>query len=231
LSNRRHGPGGGLGLVNREMWFCCHSGGNRSPESPARGRGHAFVEFLTELIKDSGLRIRSGVAIGRLRDETSPRRHVPAAMLAVLPNYHPPARGRGQAWRLDSRGTLTRHARVLLSGRTHCHAATAPSLRRCRLTATPATAGVQSPPLGGGGRLLVDSAPGQLKTLDSVSVRNIVATLPYSSTARNDGPSHRRGRGRYALLLRRLAELPSLASGFPRPSGNDGLGSVAGDGG
>ena len=30
----------------------------------------------------------------------------------------------------------------------------------------------------------------QIKTLDSVSVRNIVATLPYSSTARNDGPGH-----------------------------------------
>ena len=46
--------------------------------------------------------------------------------------------------------------------------------------------------------LFVACSPGQLKhapahergTLDSVSVRNIVATLPYSSTARNDGPGH-----------------------------------------
>ena len=38
----------------------CHSGGNRSPES--------FVRFLDKLIKDSGLRIQSGVAIERVRD-------------------------------------------------------------------------------------------------------------------------------------------------------------------
>ena len=38
--------------------------------------------------------------------------------------------------------------------------------------------------------LLVATRRPNIKTLDSVSVRNIVATLPYSSTARNDGPGH-----------------------------------------
>jgi len=36
--------------------------------------------------------------------------------------------------------------------------------------------------------LLFDSAPSQLKTLDSVSEENIIATLPCFPTARNDGP-------------------------------------------
>ena len=61
-----------------------------------------------------------------------------------------------------------------------------------------------------------------IKTLDSVSVRNIVATLPYSSTARNDGPGHfptarndrpspRRGRSSIARHDRpRLSPTPSI---------------------
>ena len=62
--------------------------------------------------------------------------------------------------------------------------------------------------------LLVDSAPAQLKTLDSVSVRNIVATLPYSSTARNDGPSRSRSTYHYAHgLPHRHARI--LLSGHP----------------
>ena len=42
--------------------------------------------------------------------------------------------------------------------------------------------------LSGNPESFFDSSRCQLKTLDSVSVGNKVATLPYSSTARNDGP-------------------------------------------
>ena len=58
----------------------------------------------------------------------------------------------------------------------------------------------------GGGGLLFDSARGQLKTLDSVSVRNIVATLPYSSTARNDGPGIFRSHGIAARCARPIKD-------------------------
>ena len=47
-------------------------------------------------------------------------------------------------------------------------------------------------PLSGRPASLLSSIPRRpnIKTLDSVSVRNSGATLPYSSTARNDGPRH-----------------------------------------
>ena len=67
-----------------------------------------------------------------------------------------------------------------------------------------------------------------IKTLDSVSVRNIVATLPYSSTARNDGPGHFPALAGGSTVTtvraasRRYRYLNTLDSGCRR-SGNGGL--------
>ena len=80
--------------------------------------------------------------------------------------------------------------------------------------------------------LFVVSAPTQLKTLDSVSEENIVATLPcfptarndgprHFPTARNDGPGHRRGRSRFPSPARRFkhgAQAPSFPRSVKRES-------------
>ena len=77
----------------------CQSGDSRNPES--------FVQFLAGSIKDSGLRIQSGVAIERPRGKTNPRRH------ARRP--HSPRRGSPTV----TPGSPHRHARSPLSGRPH----------------------------------------------------------------------------------------------------------------
>ena len=91
----------------------------------------------------------------------------------------------------------TRHARRLLSGRApplrrqpesrvfNCRRVAPTRAGKCRGPSFPQSVKRESRVFAFGGH-----ARAQLKTLDSVSVRNIVATLPYSSTARNDGPGH-----------------------------------------
>ena len=63
--------------LNRRARPNCHSGNSRNPES--------FVQFLIGPIKDSGLRIQSGVAIERLRGGTNPRRLVRLPSVATGP--------------------------------------------------------------------------------------------------------------------------------------------------
>jgi len=65
-----------------------------------------------------------------------------------------------------------------------------------RRFAAPVATGVQS----------LSSIRRGFKTLDSVSVRNIVATLPYSSTARNDGPGIFRPHGIAARCARPIKD-------------------------
>jgi len=125
---------------------------------------------------------------------------------SVASGFRVPTRNCGLDFFAASTVTAARRPHRHAHGLPYRHARTAEGRHSRRFLS-----GNPESPARGRGQAFFDSSPGQLKTLDSVSVRNSGAMLPYSSTARNDGPRHFPGR----TELRRVApgQLKTLDSG------------------